>query len=63
VVDNPFLDHKSKSLEGWGYCVFGRVIEGMDIVDKIKTVATTQRAGHQDVPSDDVVIEKTIVEE
>jgi peptidyl-prolyl cis-trans isomerase B (cyclophilin B) len=50
-------------LEGWGYCVFGRVIEGMDIVDKIKTVATTQRAGHQDVPSDDVVIEKTIVEE
>lgn len=63
VVDNNFLDHKSKSLDGWGYCVFGKVIEGMDVVDKIKAVATTSRAGHQDVPRDEVIIEKVIVKE
>jgi len=58
VADNHFLDHTSKSANGWGYCVFGRVVEGMDVVDKIKAVATTTRSGHQDVPVDAVIIEK-----
>ncbi|RDE24235.1 peptidyl-prolyl cis-trans isomerase [Motiliproteus coralliicola] len=56
VNDNNFLDHRSKSTEGWGYAVFGKVVEGMDIVNQIKAVKTTSRAGHQDVPVDDVVI-------
>jgi peptidyl-prolyl cis-trans isomerase B (cyclophilin B) len=58
VADNTFLDHSSKTMEGWGYAVFGKVVDGMDVVNKIKGVSTTMRAGHQDVPSDDVVIEK-----
>ena len=56
VADNTFLDHTAKTTEGWGYAVFGKVVEGEDVVDKIKAVSTTMRAGHQDVPSDDVVI-------
>ncbi|MCK4870748.1 MAG: peptidyl-prolyl cis-trans isomerase [Gammaproteobacteria bacterium] len=56
VADNKFLDHRAKSAEGWGYCVFGKVIEGLDVVNKIKALPTTSRAGHQDVPVDDVVI-------
>lgn len=63
VVDNPFLDFKAKSPDGWGYCVFGKVTEGMDVVDKIKAVTTTSRAGHDDVPMEDVVIEKAVVQE
>lgn len=63
VADNAFLDHKSKTPEGWGYCVFGEVTAGMEVVDKIKSVATTRRAGHQDVPVDDIVIEKVVVTE
>ena len=62
VKDNLFLDHKSKDMSGWGYCVFGRVVEGMDVIDQIKAVATTSRAGHQDVPADDVVITGARVE-
>jgi peptidyl-prolyl cis-trans isomerase B (cyclophilin B) len=58
VADNTFLDHSSKTMEGWGYAVFGKVVDGMDVVNKIKGVSTTMRAGHQDVPSEDVVIEK-----
>lgn len=61
VKDNDFLNFKSKSPDGWGYCVFGKVTEGMDVVDKIKAVSTTRRAGHQDVPVEDVVIEKVIL--
>lgn len=61
VVDNAFLNYKSKSEAGWGYCVFGNVVSGMDVVDKIKTVSTTRRAGHQDVPMNDVIIEKAFV--
>ncbi len=55
---NGFLDFKSETTQGWGYCVFGHVIEGMDVVDKIKAVATTSRRGHQDVPVDDIFIER-----
>ncbi|WP_062269713.1 peptidylprolyl isomerase [Endozoicomonas arenosclerae] len=57
VSDNHFLNHTSKTPDGWGYCVFGQVTEGMDVVNKIKAAKTTFRAGHQDVPVDDVVIE------
>ena len=56
VSDNKFLDHPGQ--DGWGYCVFGRVVEGLDVVNNIKGVATTSRMGHQDVPQEDVVIEK-----
>jgi len=56
VADNGFLNYPGQ--DGWGYCVFGRVTEGMDVVDKIKGVATGSRHGHQDVPRDDVIIEK-----
>ncbi|WP_423063717.1 peptidylprolyl isomerase [Candidiatus Paracoxiella cheracis] len=61
VADNAFLDHKAKTGDAWGYCVFGHVTDGMDIIDKIKSVDTTARAGHQDVPAKDVVIEKITV--
>lgn len=63
VKDNDFLNHTSKTSQGWGYCVFGQVVSGMDVVDKIKAVATTSRAGHQDVPVENVVIEKVLVSE
>jgi len=63
LVDNDFLDHKSKDIHGWGYAVFGKVIEGMDIVDEIAKVETTYRMGHQDVPVEDVIIEDTLVKE
>lgn len=56
VSDNTFLDHTAKTTEGWGYAVFGKVAEGMDVVDKIKSVSTTFRSGHQDVPAEDVII-------
>ncbi|QJD70847.1 peptidylprolyl isomerase [Marinobacterium sp. LSUCC0821] len=57
VADNAFLDHSGKNTQGWGYAVFGRVVEGTDVVDKIKGVSTTMKAGHQDVPAEDVIIE------
>jgi len=63
VADNSFLDHSAKTMEGWGYAVFGQVVEGEDIVDKIKGVSTTMRAGHQDVPVEDVVITAATIEE
>lgn len=56
ISDNAFLDHSAKTLEGWGYAVFGKVTDGMDTVKKIKAVSTTTRAGHQDVPVEDVII-------
>ncbi len=56
VADNTFLDHTAKTTEGWGYTVFGKVVEGMDVVNKIKTASTTMRAGHQDVPTEDIII-------
>jgi peptidyl-prolyl cis-trans isomerase B (cyclophilin B) len=57
VSDNTFLDHTAKTTEGWGYAVFGKIVDGMDVVNKLKTAATTMRAGHQDVPADDIIIE------
>ena len=59
--DNSFLNFSSPTTQGWGYCVFGKVVEGMDVVDKIKAVPTTSRAGHQDVPVEPVIIEKAVV--
>ncbi|WP_045859603.1 peptidylprolyl isomerase [Teredinibacter purpureus] len=56
VKDNGFLDHKSKDMQGWGYCVFGKVVAGAEIVDKIKAVPTGSAHGHQDVPVDAVII-------
>jgi peptidyl-prolyl cis-trans isomerase B (cyclophilin B) len=58
VADNNFLNHTAPTNQGWGYCVFGRVVEGKDVVDKIKQVKTGNRGMHQDVPLQDVVIEK-----
>ena len=63
VADNDFLNHSAPTVQGWGYCVFGQVVDGMDVVNKIKGVATTMRAGHQDVPSEDVIIEKAEIVE
>jgi peptidyl-prolyl cis-trans isomerase B (cyclophilin B) len=58
VANNEFLNHTAPTGSGWGYCVFGKVIAGMDVVDKIKQVATTSRKGHQDVPVSNVIIER-----
>ncbi|WP_159653422.1 peptidylprolyl isomerase [Vibrio atypicus] len=63
VNNNTFLDFRSESLDGWGYCVFGEVIEGMDIVEKIKGVSTGSYGMHQDVPLEDVLITSTTIEE
>lgn len=56
--DNDFLNHTGKNASGWGYAVFGEVIEGMDVVDKMATEPTGSKNGHQDVPKTDIVIEK-----
>jgi len=61
VSDNKFLDYPGQ--DGWGYCVFGKVTEGMDVVNKIKAVDTTNRAGHSDVPVDPVMIESASIAE
>jgi len=56
--DNDFLNHSGKNVQGWGYAVFGEVIEGREVVDAIEKVATGSKSGHQDVPKEDVIIEK-----
>ena len=61
VADNSFLNFTAPTPPGHGYCVFGRVVEGADVVDKIKKVKTGVRAGHQDVPVQDVIIERAEV--
>ena len=58
VKDNDFLNYSGESPQGWGYAVFGRVVEGQDVVDKIRKVRTGNAGGHQNVPLDAVVIEK-----
>ncbi|MFZ3082054.1 peptidylprolyl isomerase [Rhodoferax ferrireducens] len=60
VADNGFLNHTAISAQGWGYAVFGKVVSGTDVVDKIKTVKTARKGYHDDVPVDDVVIEKAV---
>ena len=61
VADNSFLNYTSSTPQGWGYCVFGKVVEGQDVVDQIKKVKTGNKAGHQDVPVEDVIIESAEV--
>ena len=61
VADNKFLDYPGQ--DGWGYCVFGKVVTGMDVVEKIKGVDTTSHMGHQDVPAEDILIEQAVVED
>jgi cyclophilin family peptidyl-prolyl cis-trans isomerase len=61
TVDNPFLDHRDQSPAGWGYCVFGKVVEGMAVVDAIAKVPTTVKKGLKDVPAEPVIIEKAVV--
>ncbi|MEN5238569.1 MULTISPECIES: peptidylprolyl isomerase [Pseudomonas] len=56
--NNDFLNHSGKNVQGWGYAVFGKVTEGTEVVDAIEKVATGSKAGHQDVPKEDVIIEK-----
>jgi peptidyl-prolyl cis-trans isomerase B (cyclophilin B) len=63
VKDNGFLNHSAKNEQGWGYCVFAKVVEGMDTVDKIKGVATGNAGFHQDVPKESVIIEKVTISE
>ncbi|MEK9691793.1 MAG: peptidylprolyl isomerase [Rhodospirillaceae bacterium] len=58
VANNEFLNHKSPDPQGWGYAVFGKVVSGMDVVEKIENVATGQRGPYGDVPNSDVIIEK-----
>ena len=60
VADNGFLNHTAPTAQGWGYAVFGKVVAGTDVVDKIRAVKTGRRGYHDDVPKDDVVIEKAV---
>ena len=61
VKDNDFLNHTAPTPQGWGYCVFGKVVEGQDVVDRIKAVKTGRTGMHQDVPQQDVIIERAEV--
>ncbi len=63
VADNKFLNHTAETREGWGYCVFGKVVDGMGVVEKIAKVSTTASGMHQDVPAESVVIEKVALVE
>ncbi len=60
VSDNTFLNHTAPSAQGWGYAVFGKVVKGSEVVDKIKAVATGRKGFHDDVPKEDVIIEKAV---
>ena len=61
VKDNEFLNHTAPTPQGWGYCVFGKVVEGQDVVDRIKAVKTGRSGMHQDVPQQDVILERAEV--
>jgi peptidyl-prolyl cis-trans isomerase B (cyclophilin B) len=61
VADNAFLNHTSPDLQGWGYCVFGKVTEGMDVVDSIRKVETTRVGPHQNVPAKPVLIRSATI--
>ena len=60
VADNEFLNHTAPSMQGWGYTVFGKVVGGADVVDRVKAVKTGRKGFHDDVPNEDVVIEKAV---
>ena len=60
VSNNEFLNHSGRNMQGWGYAVFGKVVEGAEVLEKIKAVATTSKNGHQDVPVDEVIIESIV---
>ena len=60
VADNDFLNHTAPSMQGWGYAVFGKVVSGMEVVDNIRAVKTGRKGFHDDVPKEDVVIEKAV---
>ena len=61
IADNGFLNHTAPTAQGWGYAVFGKVVSGTDVVDKIKAVKTGRKGFHDDVPLEDVVIDKAVV--
>ena len=63
LKDNDFLNHTSPTPQGWGYAVFGKVTDGMDVVESIENVPTANKGGHQDVPVSEVIIEKVTVQE
>jgi len=63
VKDNSFLNHSGKNSSGWGYCVFGKVTDGMDVVNKIKAVKTGSKGHHQDVPKEPVIIQSATIAE
>jgi len=62
LTDNDFLNFKNESVQGWGYCVFGKVVEGMEVVNKMATVATGRSGFHDDVPKEEILITETIVD-
>lgn len=62
-VDNGFLNFRSETSDGWGYCVFAKIVEGLDVVDKISAVKTGRMGFHDDVPTEEVIIEKAVVVE
>jgi peptidyl-prolyl cis-trans isomerase B (cyclophilin B) len=61
TVDNDFLNFRAPNSQGWGYCVFGHVTDGLDVIDKIRKLATGNKGFHQDVPTEDVIIERAEV--
>ncbi len=61
IKDNDFLNFSGKNSQGWGYCVFGKISEGMDVIEKIKKTPTTSKMGHQDVPVDAVIVDKVTI--
>lgn len=63
VKDNDFLNHTGKTMQGWGYTVFGRIVSGEDVLEKIRNVPTTSKGGHQDVPKEAVIIESIVVDD
>ncbi len=63
IADNDFLNFRAENANGWGYCVFAEVVEGMDVVDKIKAVSTGRSGFHQDVPREDIIINSVTVSE
>ena len=63
VADNDFLNHSGKNIQGWGYCVFGEVVAGMEVVERITAVETTRRGMHADVPAEDVVIIRAYIKD